>query len=400
MSSTTSTGTRPGTHTGMLMPAESAQHARTWMELPAPDLDSRPGFGAEGSPSLVRSQLAWAGVANALAGFEPVTVLVPPGYERSARRMLVSGVRIHQAPPDNEIPKDNAWLRARGPTFVHAADGSVRAVNWAFSGWGSAHFASWDAEPRVARAVADIAKVPVLDSPLALEGGALQVDGEGTALLAESVALDPNRNPGWTHQRVEAELAARLGVTTVIWLPGGLRGDHGEWGPQGHVDMLACFARPGVALVHDQSDPGHPDHAVSRATTELLRGATDARGRRLTVIPLPAPSATRSTGFGSTHSYVNHSYVNHYVANDVVLLGVFDDPADQLAGQILRRVYRGREILMLDATPIFAAGGGIHSITQQQPAPADTSPPSVRPRPAGLTAARLRQGGLTAAESE
>ena len=325
---------------GMLMPAESAWHTRTWMTLPTPDLDYRPGFGAEGSPSLTAAQLAWSGVANALASFEPVTMLVPPDYTQRARRMLVSGVRIR------EVSFDNCWLRDCGPTFVHAAGGSVCAVNWESNGWDTASVAHWNAEPPVAHTVAGIAKVPVLDSPLALDGGALHVDGAGTALLTESVVLDSG-NPGWTRAQVEAELRLRLGVTAVIWLP-----------TNDQVDTLATFAAPGVVLVHHQPDPGHPDHAVSEATAELLRAATDARGRRLTVIGLPAPSTQRG-----------HSYLNHYVANDVVLLGVFDDPADQLAGQLLRRIYRGRQVLMLDARKITETGGGIHSITQQQPAP-------------------------------
>lgn len=371
----TSTGTPTGTPT---MPAEWARHARTWMELPAPDLGARTGFGPAGSAPLASAQLAWAAVANALVGFEPVTMLVPPGYTGAARRELVSGVRI------DEAPTGSSRLRDRGPTFVHTGDGSLHAVSWAPGGAAGRPVPDSGPEEALARAAG---AVPVR-SALALAGGALRVDGEGTALLVGPAVLDPHRNPGWTRAGVEAELHARLGVTTVLWLPGRIGGERGR---AQRSDLPATFVRPGVVLVHDQSDPGHPDHPGSRECIERLRRATDARGRRLTVIPLPAPRAGRVGGGWSTYSYLDH-----YVANGVVLLGVFDDPADRLAGHLLRRVYRGREVVMLDARPISAAGGGIHSITQQQPARAGRPPAEspIRPRHGGLRTDRRRQGGL------
>jgi agmatine deiminase len=355
--------------TSIAAPGEWSRHARTWIGFPYPDV----GFGAEVSLSLRYAQQAWAGVANALAAYEPVTVLVRPDCRDNARAMLAPEVELH------ETTLGNAWLRDRGPTFVHAGDGSVHAVTWELG-----ERDRWDRpEGRaVATQVAAAAGVPSADSPLALGGGALQVDGEGTALVVESVVLDPRCNPGWTRTRVERELRERLGVSTVIWLPGELTLDEAaRYDPErldmvptfddpARLDMLAAFARPGVVLVHQQTNPAQPDYAASQEAFELLRESTDARGRRLTAIPLPAP---RTTPPGC-------SYLNHYVANDVVLLGVFDDPADTLAAQILRRVYRDREVLMLDARGLYSAGGGIHCITQQQPEPPRTGSPAAPPR--------------------
>jgi agmatine deiminase len=341
--------------TGTVMPPEWASHARTWMEFPT----ANPVFGEQDSPTLRTAQLAWAGIANSLVAYEPVTMLVPRPWLMVARQMLMPGVRVCPA------LLQNAWLRDSGPTFVHAGDGMPHAVSWTFNGWGSeshTQWANWDTERTVAHRIAELADVPVLRSPLVTEGGGMAVDGEGTVLLTDSVQLDPHRNPGWTRAGVEAEVHARLGTDTAIWLPRGLTGDHTQFGTQGHIDMLVTFARPGVVLVHTQNDPGHPDFEVSRRTIELLSTARDARGRRLAVVPLPAPNALEVDGQPSMYSYVHH-----YVANDVVLMGAFDDPSDALAAHILRRVYRGREVILVDARTLFAYGGGVHAITLQQP---------------------------------
>jgi agmatine deiminase len=335
------------------MPAEWAWHARTWIEFPTPSSV----FGDAGSLRLARAQAAWAGVANTLVEYEPVTVLVPPGQRKAANQLLAPEVARHDA------STESAWLRDSGPTFVRTPEGGTAAVNWVFNGWGSEELVKWGPERSVARTVARAADVDVVDSPLVQEGGGLHVDGEGTVLVTETVQLDPRRNPGWSRSQVEAELRKRLGTTKAIWLPRGLSTDYCQFGTQGHVDMLAAFVRPGVVVVHQQTDPTHPDYEVCRQTIALLRDAVDARGRRLVVIPLPAPTIQEVNGHPA-----HYSYINHYVANGIVLLGVFDDPRDTLAGQILRRIYRRRGVLLFDARDFFAFGGGLHSVTQQQPA--------------------------------
>ncbi|MGQ7298140.1 agmatine deiminase family protein [Quadrisphaera sp. KR29] len=335
------------------MPAEWQPHARTWMAFPPPNQT----FGEVGGADLDRARLAWSRVANTVVQHEPVRMLVRPQDVGAARELLDPRVQL------DEVGLDDAWLRDSGPTFVRGEQG-VRAVAWTFNGWGAQDWAAWGQDSRLGRHVAGLAGVPAASSSLVQEGGGLHVDGEGTVLLTDTVQLDPGRNPGWTREQVEAELHAHLGTTAAIWLPRGLTADYGEFGTRGHVDIVAAFTRPGAVLVHTQTDPAHPDHEVSAEVLELLRTATDARGRRLEVTELLAPRAVEVDG-----ELVDFSYVNHYVANGAVVLCAFDDDErDAAAARVLSRAYPGREVVLVDARDIFAFGGGIHCITQQQPA--------------------------------
>ncbi|RZI92210.1 MAG: agmatine deiminase family protein, partial [Microbacterium sp.] len=163
--------------------------------------------------------------------------------------------------------------------------------------------------------------------------------------------------------RVEAELARTIGATTAVWLPRGLTRDYDDFGTNGHVDIVAAIPSPGRLLLHDQRDPGHPDHAVSAQLRALLSEQTDAAGRRFEIVDLPAPQTLRDD-----EGWVDWSYVNHLVVNGgVIACGFGDDRADARAAAILADVYPGREVVTVDARPIFARGGGIHCITQQQP---------------------------------
>ena len=339
--------------TGTVMPPEWAPHERTWMAYPVPNET----FGAARSSSLARARRAWAEVARTVARYEPVTVLVAPSDVDAARQALGAGIDVVPA------PLDDAWLRDSGPTFVHAPDGSLVAVDWVFNGWGAQSWASWERDRLLGGVVARCAGAPVHSSPLVNEGGGFHVDGEGTVLLTDTVQLDPDRNPGLRRAHVESEVHARLGTTHAVWLPRGLVRDEGQFGTRGHVDIVAAFAGPGTVLVHRQDDPRHPDHEVSRRLRAVLESAVDAKGRRLRVVDVPAPTVLEDED-----GPVDWSYINHYVLNGAVVLCAFDDPNDQVAAAILSEAYPGRAVELVDARDVFAFGGGIHCITQQQPA--------------------------------
>jgi len=178
------------------------------------------------------------------------------------------------------------------------------------------------------------------------------------------VQLDPRRNPFADRQRVEAEMARTIGATKAVWLPRGLTRDYDDFGTNGHVDIVATITSPGTLLLHEQQDPEHPDHAVTRDLRAHLEQQTDAAGRRFEVLALPAPTTLRDH-----EGFVDWSYVNHLVTNDgVVACGFGEERSDAAAREILTAAYPGRRVITVDARPLFARGGGIHCITQQQPA--------------------------------
>ena len=336
-----------------LMPAESAPQERIWMAFPSE------GYSlGDTDEDRHEARSTWAAVAHAVAEFEPVTMIVDPGERSVADRYLSEAIEIIEA------PLNDAWMRDIGPTFVHAADGSVAAVDWQFNGWGAQDWAQWDRDAKIGRLVAEAAGVPVIGSDLVNEGGGIHVDGEGTVLLTDTVQLDPGRNPGMSRAAVEAELARTIGTTHAVWLPCGLTRDSERFGTRGHVDIVAAITAPGRLLLHTQRDQSHPDYAVSRRLRETVEATHDAAGRPWEVIEMPAPGT-----LSRAHGWVGPSYSSHLVVNGGVIACSFGDAHDRDAAAILAEQYPGRRVVTVDARPLFARGGGIHCITQQQPAP-------------------------------
>ena len=336
---------------GFTMPPEWAPHERTWMEFPSPNFTFTSDDGW-----VDHCREVWASVANTIARFEPVSMVCNIGDRDIARSLLHESIEIH------ETPTGDAWCRDSGPTFLTHPDGRLGATHWTFNGWGDRGFSDPVDERHVGGFIAGLAGAELFSSSMVNEGGGIHVDGEGTVIVTETVQLDTNRNPSFNAERVETELKSFLNVSNVIWVPRGLTTDYGTYGTNGHIDIVTCFAKPGVLLAHVQQDPAHPDYEVSKEYLSILRNSTDAQGRALEVVEVPAPR-TLETDEG----FVDWSYLNHYICNGAVILCSFDDPNDEVAAEILRGVYTDREIVLHDARDIFACGGGIHCITQQQP---------------------------------
>ncbi|MFM6981265.1 MAG: agmatine/peptidylarginine deiminase [Microbacteriaceae bacterium] len=327
------------------MPAEWEKHERTWMAWPSN------GYTLGDTESdVIEARSTWANVANAIVRFEPVTMVVTPTDVAIAREYLDAAVDI----VEHEL--DDAWMRDMGPTFVRA-EGGIAAVNWIFNGWGAQDWASWDHDAQVATAIADVTGVSCIDSPLTNEGGGIHTNGDGVLLVTETVQLDPGRNPGWSRAQVEAEFARTIGARRVIWFDRGLTRDYDEFGTRGHIDIVACFSDAQTILFHDQLNPEHPDFHISARTRQTIEDAG------FTAVSVPAPNTLRDD-----EGWVDYSYINHYIVNGAVILCAFDDEGDARAKAVLESAYPGREIVLVDARPLFARGGGIHCITQQQPA--------------------------------
>jgi agmatine deiminase len=328
------------------MPAEWETHERTWMAWPSNGYTL-----GETEVDANRARQTWANVANAIVRFEPVTMMVNPGDIEIAKKFLNASVELVEA------PLNDAWMRDIGPTFVKD-EHSNKAVNWIFNGWGAQEWATWNFDDRIATEITTISNTPRIDSPMINEGGGIHVNGAGTILLTETVQLGSGRNESWTKEQVEAEFRKTLGTTKAVWIKRGLTRDYDEFGTRGHIDIVACFSDENTILYHDQQNQNHPDYAISQEVKATLEAETDFK-----LIPVPAPTVLHDD-----EGPVDYSYINHYICNGAVILCAFNDPNDDVAKGILEEAYPDREIVLVDARELFARGGGIHCITQQQPA--------------------------------
>ncbi|SFP88316.1 agmatine deiminase [Variovorax sp. OK605] len=338
----------PGGATGDTwhMPDEGEPHLATWMSF-------GPSEEVWGRRLLKPAREHLAGIARGIAAFEPVHMLVREEEQDIAARLCGDRVQLEVQ------PVDDLWMRDTGPVFVRNAAGERAGVDFNFNGWGGKQSHGHDAE--VAEYVSDAAEVQRLRTRLVLEGGAIEVDGAGTAIITESCVLNANRNRGLSKETCEAELKRLLGLRKIIWLPGIAGRDITD----GHTDFYARFASPGVVVAGLDDDPDSYDHAVTRRHLEILRQATDARGQRLRVEVLKGPATVRKTF--ETREFAA-GYINFYVCNGAVFAPQFGDArADGNARSLLRELFAGREVVQLDIDAIAAGGGGIHCTTQQQP---------------------------------
>lgn len=328
------------------MPDENAPHQRTWMAFGA----SERIWGRRLLPE-VRHNLAT--IAKAISRYEPVSMLVRESEYDLARQLVGSSVELIVS------PLDDLWMRDTGPVFVLTESGEKAAIDFNFNGWGQKQESDRDA--RVAAFVARQAGVEVINTDLVLEGGSIEVDGHGTAIITESCVLNENRNPGVTKAEFEEELMPLLGLEKIIWLPG----IKGKDITDGHTDFYARFARPGVVLAGYDPDPESFDREVTRQHLEILQAATDARGSQLEVMVLQAPSTVREKY--ETDDFAA-GYVGFYACNGAIIMQEFGDTrADRAAQQVLQRAFPDREIVQINIDGIAAGGGSIHCATQQEP---------------------------------
>jgi agmatine deiminase len=351
---------------GYWMPAEFEPHAGTWMLWPA-----RPDNWRSGAQP---AQQAFAAVATAIAGFEPVTVGACAEQYEFARALLPAAIRVV------ELSSNDAWMRDVGPTCVVNAAGEVRGIDWPFNAWGGFNgglYFPWDQDDLVARKVLEIEACDRYRAPLILEGGAIHVDGQGTVLVTEQCLLNPNRNPQLTRSDIEAQLRRYLGVSTVVWLGAGVVHDETD----GHVDNLACFARPGEVCLTWTDNRRDPQWPVSQDAYARLMDARDAEGRRFKVHKLPQPGPLTMTAAEARGVLTRDgakpriagerlagSYANFYIANGGIVMPLLDARRDAAALAVLRRVFRDRQVVGVPGREILLGGGNIHCITQQIPA--------------------------------
>jgi agmatine deiminase len=338
------------------MPAEWEPHEATWLAWPH-DRDTWPGV-------FERIPAVWGAMARALRESEEVRILSrDEAMDDEIRRELggdLGGVRLVR------LPVSDAWIRDYGPIFVRAGgserssgSGSLAITAWGFNAWGGKY--EWmQGDAAVPRKLGEILDVPVVETGMVLEGGSIDVDGEGTLLTTESCLLHSNRNPLLDQGEIERRLAAFLGARKVLWLGSGIAGDDTD----GHVDDLARFVAPGRVLAAVESDERDENCGPLAANRERLQGLRDAAGRRLEVVDLPMPLPVMHRG-----QRLPASYANFYIASAALLVPTFASSRDDQALGILRELFPGRRVVGIDCRAVVAGFGTIHCVTQQEPAP-------------------------------
>ncbi len=351
---------------GFRMPAEFGRHDRCWIQWPV-----RPDNWRLGAKP---AQRAFAALASLIARFESVTMAVPAGQFRHARRVLDPRVRVV------EMSYDDSWVRDSGPTFVIDNLGNRRAVKWQFNAWGGLEgglYFPWDLDDQVGLKIAEIEDCDIFEAPFVLEGGSIEVDGEGMLMVTEECLLNPNRNPALSREQIEELLRNYLGVRKIVWLPRGVYNDE----TNGHVDNFCRFVRPGVVALTWTDDTSDPQYEISAEAFDILSRVTDLSGRRLEVFKIHQPDPVLITADESEQ--VDHvagtlprqpgdrlpaSYLNFYLPNGAVVYPTFHDPHDQAAGEMLAILFPGRQIIGFPSHEILLGGGNIHCVTQQVPA--------------------------------
>jgi agmatine/peptidylarginine deiminase len=274
----------------------------------------------------------------------------------AAAGIAASAVVLHTA------PCNDTWARDHGPVTVIDDDGSACLMDFRFNGWGGKHAAALD--DRISATLHETGcfdDARLRTSPLVLEGGAIDSDGNGSLLVVRRTLIDPARNPDWSQQDIEAELRTQLGATRLLWLEHGqLSGDDTD----GHIDTLARFCDTESICFVESTDPSHPDHAELVAMHQELQALRQSDGRRYRLLPLPLPDPITNSD-GQT---LPATYANFLIINGAVLAPIYNDPADSIALDQLRRAFPGRDVLPVDCRPLIRQGGSLHCITMQLPA--------------------------------
>jgi agmatine deiminase len=317
------------------MPAEWERHRATWIGWPHHEPDW-PG-------KLGPIPWVYAEIARVLADHEPVEILC---HDEDVRAAALDALDAHGARSDrvrlHVVPTDRVWLRDSAPTGVVDAQGETRLVNWQFDGW--AKYGNWRQDALVGDAISRITGLdrveprrPHSDARVVLEGGGIEVNGQGLLLVTEE----------W------------LGARETIWLGEGCVGDD----THGHVDDIARFVAPDTVALAVEPDPADANHERSMDNLRRLKAASTKSGiGPLRVVTLPFPRAVTMRG-----DRLPASYANFYIANGVVLVPTFNDPNDRVALTTLAELMPAHRVVGIHAVDLVWGLGTLHCLTQQEP---------------------------------
>lgn len=336
---------------GFVMPAEWAPHEATFLAWPHKQATWPGKF--EPVPGV------YAQLVRAISdGGEAVYLLVAnAAMEASARAVL----KQHKADASTvrflHVPTNDVWVRDHGPIFVQSPEAYV-AIDWGYNSWGG-KYPPFDLDDVVPHRVGELLEVPVVDGGMILEGGSIDVNGEGLLLTTEACLLNPNRNPHLTREQIEQRLRDFLGVQKILWLGDGIVGDDTD----GHVDDLTRFvSRNTIVTVVEQSE-GDVNYAPLRENHERLLAMTNLEGRKFDVVSLPMPDPIEHDG-----QRLPASYANFYIGNGTVAVPTYDSPKqDKEAVGLLQELMPDRRVFGIRSTDLVWGLGSFHCITQQMP---------------------------------
>jgi agmatine deiminase len=337
------------------MPAEWEPHEGTWIAWPHEKSDWPGKF----------QPIPWVycEIVRRLAAVERVHILVNDAdAEHQARKMLVKSHVDMEAVDFFHCATNRSWTRDYCPIFVRDERGRVVITDWHFNGW--AKYDDWEVDDRVPSQIAQNLGVRSVQPKLGprrivLEGGSIDVNGQGAMLTTEECLLDSvqARNPGVSREQLERLFNEYLGVTHVLWLNRGIAGDD----THGHVDDLARFVDPSTVVVAQERDKSEVNYEPLAENLRLLKRMTDQDGRALRVIPLPMPEPVYFAG-----QRLPASYANFCIANKLVLVPTFNDPSDRIALQTLAKYFHERQVIGIHAVDLVLGLGTLHCMTQQQ----------------------------------
>ncbi len=342
------------------MPAEWEPHDATWVGWPHNTTDW-PG-------KMAAVSWVYGEMVRKLASEECVRILVQTkGHEAKARRVL------HKVGADMtriefvHASTNRGWTRDFGPVFVRRehSDPRIAIARFRFSAW--AKYADWQLDDRIPVKVGRKLRIPLVPvewngREVVLEGGSIDVNGQGTLLTTEECLLDEHvqvRNPGFSRKDYEEVFRSYLGISQVLWLGKGIAGDD----THGHVDDVCRFVDPYTVVLCREEIPSDDNYRALAENRERLEGMRAEDGRKMMVVNLPMPSPLYFEG-----RRLPASYANFYIGNAVVLVPTFNDPQDRVALGILSELFSDRTVIGIHAVDLVWGFGTIHCLTQQQPA--------------------------------
>ena len=339
---------------GFRMPAEWEPHAATWLTWPH-NPETWPG------QNMVDIEAVYLQMIRVLSAGETVNLLVnQEAIHKELMKNIIDIILSNENIKIHLIKTNDAWIRDYGPNFLvrETPDGKreVTANLWKFDSWGGKY--DWDLDAQAGSAIMDVLKMAPFQPGIVLEGGAIEVNGQGLCITTEQCLLNPNRNGGLNKSEMESYLKRYLGVRQIIWCQGHIEGDDTD----GHIDNLVRFVNPDTVLCAREEDTTDPNHACLAENLKILESFRDENGRPLNIVHFPMPG--RITG---DEGRLPASYANFYIGNRAVLLPTYNHPNDAEAESILKRYFPDREIVAIPCETFVWGLGAIHCVTQQQP---------------------------------